>query len=97
VKVAPLLELAPNWRAFLARVIREEDIKLLRPGFLPPFHEDGVDSPKSDHLRWTPFSIEPFAALAPGRVVKRMDGALLVELQAADDPGPLGDAWEIVG
>jgi putative transposase len=30
VKVAPLLELAPNWRAFLARVIREEDIKLLR-------------------------------------------------------------------
>ena len=30
VQVAPLLELAPNWRAFLARVIREEDIKLLR-------------------------------------------------------------------
>ena len=30
VKVVPLLELAPNWRAFLARVIREEDIKLLR-------------------------------------------------------------------
>ena len=30
VKVAPLLELAPNWRGFLARVIREEDIKLLR-------------------------------------------------------------------
>jgi REP-associated tyrosine transposase len=30
VKVGPLLELAPNWRAFLARVIREEDIKLLR-------------------------------------------------------------------
>jgi putative transposase len=29
VRVAPLLELAPNWRAFLARVIREEDIKLL--------------------------------------------------------------------
>ena len=30
VRVAPLLELAPNWRAFLARVIREEDVKLLR-------------------------------------------------------------------
>ena len=30
VRVAPLLDLAPNWRAFLARVIREEDIKLLR-------------------------------------------------------------------
>ena len=30
VRVAPLVELAPNWRAFLARVIREEDIKLLR-------------------------------------------------------------------
>jgi hypothetical protein len=30
VKVAPLLELAPNRRAFLARMIREEDIKLLR-------------------------------------------------------------------
>jgi putative transposase len=30
VSVAPLLEFAPNWRAFLSRVIREEDIKLLR-------------------------------------------------------------------
>ena len=30
MKVGPLLELAPNWRAFLARVIREEDIKLPR-------------------------------------------------------------------
>ena len=30
VTVGPLLELAPNWRGFLARVIREEDIKLLR-------------------------------------------------------------------
>jgi len=30
VRVGPLLELAPNWRAFLARVLREEDIKLLR-------------------------------------------------------------------
>ena len=30
VRVAPLLEMVPNWRAFLARVIREEDIKLLR-------------------------------------------------------------------
>jgi putative transposase len=25
-----LLKVAPNWRAFLARVIREEDLKLLR-------------------------------------------------------------------
>src|SRR5262249_19251005 len=30
VRVAPLLECFPNWRAFLARVLREEDIKLLR-------------------------------------------------------------------
>jgi putative transposase len=30
VKVRPLLKLARNWRAFLARVVREEDIKLLR-------------------------------------------------------------------
>jgi putative transposase len=30
VTVGPLLKLAPNWRSFLARVIREEDIKLLR-------------------------------------------------------------------
>jgi putative transposase len=30
VRVAPLLKVAPNWRAFLARVLREEDIKLLR-------------------------------------------------------------------
>jgi hypothetical protein len=30
VTVGPLLELAPNRRSFLARVIREEDIKLLR-------------------------------------------------------------------
>jgi hypothetical protein len=29
-RVAPLLKLAPNWRAFLARAIREEDVKLLR-------------------------------------------------------------------
>ena len=29
-RVAPLLKLAPPWRGFLARVIREEDIKLLR-------------------------------------------------------------------
>jgi putative transposase len=27
--VQPLLDLAPNWRSFLARVIREDDIKLL--------------------------------------------------------------------
>jgi putative transposase len=30
VRVGPLLELAPNWRAIVARVLREEDIKLLR-------------------------------------------------------------------
>jgi putative transposase len=30
VTVGPLLDLAPNWRSFLARVLREEDIKLLR-------------------------------------------------------------------
>jgi putative transposase len=30
VKVRPLNRLAPNWRSFLARVIREEDIKILR-------------------------------------------------------------------
>jgi putative transposase len=29
VHVAPLLKLVPNWRGFLARIIREEDIKLL--------------------------------------------------------------------
>jgi putative transposase len=29
VSVQPLLDLAPNWRSFLARVIREDDIKLL--------------------------------------------------------------------
>ncbi len=30
VHVGPLLKLVPNWRGFLARVIREEDIELLR-------------------------------------------------------------------
>ncbi len=30
VRVAPLLDLAPNWRAFLARVNREQDVSLLR-------------------------------------------------------------------
>jgi hypothetical protein len=30
VRVAPLLELAPNWRALLARVVGEEDAKRLR-------------------------------------------------------------------
>jgi len=30
VRVAPLTEQVPNWRGFLARVIREEDIKVLR-------------------------------------------------------------------
>jgi putative transposase len=29
-RVAPLLKLAPPWREFLAKVIREEDIKLMR-------------------------------------------------------------------
>ena len=30
VRFAPQLELLPDWRAFLARVLREEDIKFLR-------------------------------------------------------------------
>jgi putative transposase len=30
VHVAPLTKLVPNWRGFLARVLREEDIKVLR-------------------------------------------------------------------
>jgi putative transposase len=30
VTVAPLLQLAPDWRRFLTRVIREEDVKALR-------------------------------------------------------------------
>ena len=30
MKVAPLLQLATNWRRFLTRVVREEDLKLLR-------------------------------------------------------------------
>jgi putative transposase len=30
VRVAPLLQLAPNWRQLLRRVIREEDMKILR-------------------------------------------------------------------
>jgi putative transposase len=30
VRIAPLIKLAPNWRGPLARVIREEDIRLLR-------------------------------------------------------------------
>ena len=30
VRVSPLLKLVPNWRGALARVICEEDIKLLR-------------------------------------------------------------------
>ena len=30
VKVRPLNRLVPNWRSFLARVIRDEDIKVLR-------------------------------------------------------------------
>jgi len=30
VRVAPLSKLVPNWRGFLARVIREEDIEALR-------------------------------------------------------------------
>ena len=30
VRVAPLTKQVSNWRGFLARVIREEDIKVLR-------------------------------------------------------------------
>jgi putative transposase len=30
VRVKPLLQLVPDWRRFLTRVIREEDLKLLR-------------------------------------------------------------------
>jgi hypothetical protein len=30
VRVAPLLKLAPKWRGFLARVDREEDLRVLR-------------------------------------------------------------------
>jgi putative transposase len=30
VRVVPLLQLAPEWRRFLTRVIREEDLKVLR-------------------------------------------------------------------
>jgi putative transposase len=30
VRVKPLLKLVPNWRGFLARVIREDDVELLR-------------------------------------------------------------------
>jgi len=30
VRVRPLLQLAPDWRRFLTRVIREEDLKILR-------------------------------------------------------------------
>ena len=30
MRVPPLLKLAPKWRGFLARVIREEDLKVLR-------------------------------------------------------------------
>jgi putative transposase len=30
VRVAPLTKMVPNWRSFLARGIREEDIKILR-------------------------------------------------------------------
>jgi putative transposase len=45
VEVAPLLKLAPNWRAFLARVLREEDIKLLRA------HEN-TGRPLGDERSW---------------------------------------------
>ena len=30
MRVAALLQLAPNWRPYLARMVREEDVKLLR-------------------------------------------------------------------
>ena len=38
VRVAPLLQLAPDWRRFLTRVIREEDLKLLAPTSIPAGH-----------------------------------------------------------
>jgi len=55
LRVAPLLELAPNWRAFLARVICEADVKLLRAhehtgrplgeeAFLATFEQDWAGS-----------------------------------------------------
>jgi hypothetical protein len=30
VRVAPLMKLVPNWRGFLARLIREEVVKVIR-------------------------------------------------------------------
>ena len=37
-RVAPLLKLAPKWRGFLARVICEEDLKVLRAHSIPADH-----------------------------------------------------------
>ena len=38
VRVAPLLQLEPDRRRFLTRVIREEDLKTLRPTSIPDAH-----------------------------------------------------------
>ena len=59
--------------------------------------EDGVESPPAAHRRWASLPVELRAELMPGRVVKRVDRALLIELQAGDDAGPVGDAWKVVG
>ncbi len=66
-------------------------------GHLVRAEEDGVESPPPAHLRWASLPVELLVELTPGRVVKRVDRALLIELQAGDDVGPVGDASEIVG
>ena len=38
VRVRPLLHLAPDWRRFLTRVIRDEDLKTLAPTSIPDAH-----------------------------------------------------------
>ena len=90
---------------------REDDLVEGRLGVRPPLsldpgprpggrfgaEEDGVESPPTVHFQWAPFPLEPFAILAPGRVVEGMHGALLIERQAGDDLGPGGDPREIVG
>ena len=68
-----------------------------RHGQLVRAEEDGVESPLLAHLRWASVPVELLAELTPGREVKRVDRALLIELQAGDDVGPVGDAWEIAG
>jgi hypothetical protein len=66
-------------------------------GQLGRAEEDGVESPLLAHLRWASLPVELLAELTRGREVKRVDRALLIELQAGDDVGPVGDVWEIVG